>query len=143
MKPFQLDTVLDYRKKLKETARNAYEKARKSHLQTKKQLAEKKGEHAALVTKLNTLHRQGISIHEHILYETRLDYLLTEIKTLSKELQKKQQAVIRERKLLILRSKEQQVMEKLKEKQNRKWQFHLDKKEAAMLDEFAILYRNH
>ena len=31
-------------------------------------------------------------------------------------------------------------MEKLKEKQNQSWKEHLEKKEAALLDEIAIIF---
>jgi flagellar FliJ protein len=42
--------------------------------------------------------------------------------------------------MLIKRSKERKVMEKLKTRQNQAWRAHLDKKEAAMLDEIAVIF---
>jgi len=40
------------------------------------------------------------------------------------------------------KAKDRQVMEKLKERQNADWQQYLNKKEAAMLDEIAIIFHN-
>ena len=64
----------------------------------------------------------------------------SELETLKKILIEKEANVLRERENTIKRSKERKVMEKLKEKQNATWQQYLNKKEAALLDEIAVIF---
>ena len=143
MKPFQLEAVLKYRKRLKDIAQNKFEEAKKQHSTTKEKLTITRNESLHLIEKLTSIQKRGVSIEEHILFERRIEYLDTRIKVLEKELFKKQEIVVRERTFLLQKSKEQRVMEKLKEKQNIEWQHFLDKKEAAMLDEIAVLHHTN
>lgn len=140
MKPFELEAVLKYRKRLKEIAQHKFEEAKKHYNDVKVQLATKTANAQSLADTLQELQKAGITIEDHILYETRISLLRSEIESLEKQLIKKHEQVIRERKILMQKSKEQRVLEKLKEKQNRAWLQFLDKKEAAMLDEIAVIY---
>jgi len=142
MKPFSLDAVLKYRQRLKDVARNRFQEAKNQFALTNAQYTKKKEEYLTLTSTVITLQAEGISITELIRYEDRKEFLQNEIKMLEAELKKKQEFVLRERKHLLLKSKEHHVLEQLKEKQNAQWRQFLNKKEAAMLDEIAVLYRN-
>lgn len=142
MKPFSLNVVLNYRQRLKDIARNRFQKAQDQQNIVKNKLESQIAEHLALIETQTRLQVSGIDILEHIRYENRIELLKTKIVELRDQLRKKQEKVVRERAHLMKKSKEHRVLEKLKEKQNTEWQLFLDKKEAAMLDEIAILYRN-
>lgn len=140
MKPFELEAILKYRKRLKDIAQNKFEEAKNQHRSAKAEFEKMQNESSLLVEKLSHLQIRGISIQEHILFATRIEYLKAELKLLEEELTKKQAIVIQERNFLLKKSKEERVMEKLKEKRNKEWFRFLDKKEAAMLDEIAVLH---
>lgn len=142
MKPFSLDVVLKYRKRQKDRARNRYQEAQNQYNIVKQELLAQQAKRASLVNDLSQLHLQGIDITKHIRYENHIELLQTEIDLLKEKLKKKQEKIVRERTFLLKKSQEHKVMDKLKEKQNLAWQQHLEKKEATMTDEMAILYRN-
>ncbi len=71
-----------------------------------------------------------------------LDEKKNRIAELKKQLAKRKQQVTVCQNELLKKSRERQVMKKLKEKQNTAWKQYLNKKEAAMLDEIAIIYHN-
>ena len=140
MKPFELEAVIKYRKRLKDIAINKFEEAKKQFDTARSILAETKQNRETLITALVDMQRQGMDIQDHIRYETCIDFLSEEIKRLETELNRKQDAVVRARANLMKKSKDEKVMEKLKEKQNAEWRQFLEKKEAAMLDEIAVLH---
>lgn len=140
MKPFELETVLKHRKRLKDTAINKFEAAKKQLEAVRSKLAETTIERDSLIKTLARMQLQGVDIQDHIRFETRIDFLLEEIKRLQAELNKNQEAVVKARNFLMQKSKEAKVLEKLKEKQNSEWRQFLDKKEASMLDEIAVLH---
>ena len=140
MKPFELEAVLRYRKRLKDIAINKFEEAKKQFDLVRVKLAQANKERENLIDTLAGMQRQGVDIQDHIRFETRIEFLGELIKRMQGELDKKQAAVVRARNVLMQKSKEQKVMEKLKEKQNSEWRQFLDKKEAAMLDEIAVLH---
>ena len=142
MKPFELETVLKYRDRLKSIARNKLQEAQNVRDRVRDRLAAKESEYQELITNLNTLQAGGIDVLEHIRYENRIEFVSRDINSFKKQLEKKQELVIRERKHLIQKSKEHKALEKLKERQNADWKRWLDKKEAAMLDEIAVLHKN-
>lgn len=142
MKPFSLDVVLKYRKRQKDRARNRYQEAQNQYNTVKQELEAHQAEHLSLADELNRLHTQGVDITEHIRYENRLEVLQAEINLLNEKLKKKQEKIVRERAFLLKKSQEHKVLDKLKEKQNLEWQQYLEKKEATVTDEMAILYRN-
>ena len=54
-------------------------------------------------------------------------------------MQEKTETMQKEHQTLLERSKGRQILESLKEKQNRSWKEHLDKSEVSTLDEIAIV----
>lgn len=142
MKPFALDTVLSYRQRLEDIAKNNLAQARIVENEVQIQLTEQQENYRTLVTRIEQEQQQGVNIIDLISHEEHLDYIKTKIAELEKDLQKKRDHVARTRKELLKKARDRQVMEKLKERQNADWKQYLNKKEAAILDEIAIIYHN-
>ena len=142
MKPFSLDAVLDFRKRLEDLAHARFIAAQNSEQQTRTRLQEEETLYASLVDDADRRQAEGIVIDELLSLEEHLLFVKNKIQILRRELSKRCDKTEQERQNLLKKSKEKQVMEKLKEKQNKEWQQHLNKKEAAMLDEIAILYHD-
>ncbi len=140
MKPFSLDTVLNYRVQLEKIAKNRLHAADKIRAEAFLQVQQKEASFNTLIEDLAGLQSQGIEVTEMIRYEERINVEKDELETLKKVLAEKEAQVLRERENTTKRSKERKVMEKLKEKQNATWQQYLNKKEAALLDEIAVIF---
>jgi len=89
-----------------------------------------------------TLEAEGMVVDEHIRYQNRIEFISAELLKREETLNKKRAIVVQERKHLIAKSKEKRVLEKLKEKQNQEYRSFINKKEAALLDEVAVLHRS-
>lgn len=139
MKPFSLNNVLAYRKRLEDIAQNRFFEAKKVHLLVEQKLAEENGILSDLTGQSEHLQTEGVNIIELIRYEERILQIKANILAIAKNLAEKAEIVKREHQNLINRARERQIMERLKERQDRAWAAYLDKKETAMLDEIAIL----
>ena len=142
MKPFTLETVLSYRQRLEDIAKNNLAKARQAEESAQAQLADQQRNYEKLVALIDRVQREGIGISELIHHEDHLTYVKNRIVAIEKDLKKKREHVSRTRQELLRKSRERQVMEKLKERQNSAWKQYLNKKEAAILDEIAIIFHN-
>jgi len=140
MKPFSLDTVLNYRKRLEDIAKNRLFEAQSEQHAVQEKLTQEETSYTDLLNTLERLQAEGIEILELIRYEDQILFTKNRIVAIKKTLAEKISRVVAERDHLIQRSKERKIMEKLKEKQNASWREHLDKKEAALLDEIAIIF---
>jgi len=140
MKPFSLHTVLDYRGRLENLARQKLMTAEQAARQLAEKITAAEAEITAAMADLAEKQRQGIDILDHIHLEEGLDYRRRELAALRDSLTKRMEQVESARGQLQKRSQEKKVMEKLKERQNAAWRQHLNKQEAASLDEIAILY---
>jgi flagellar protein FliJ len=140
MKPFSLDTVLKYRIQLEKIAMNRLYAAEKKRAEALLQLQQKETACKSLINDLATFQSQGMNVVEMIRYEERIDVEKNELDILKITLAEKKEKVLRERENTIKRSTDRKVMEKLKEKQNAAWQHYLNKKEAALLDEIAVIF---
>jgi len=105
-------------------------------------LTEEENGYAHLLVTLERLQTEGIDILDLIRYEDQILFTKNRIISIKKTLSEKIARVANEREHLIQRSKERKIMEKLKEKQNQSWQEYLNKKEAALLDEIAIIFHD-
>jgi flagellar FliJ protein len=137
MKPFTLQTILDYRKRLEDIAQHRLIEAKKVREIIKKKLNDEKSALAIFIDETESLQVQGVGITELIRYEDRITAQKNNILAIKKNLSEKSELVQKEQQQLVMRSKERQIMERLKETQNMAWKGYLDKKEAAMLDEIA------
>ena len=139
MKPFQLDKVLDHRKRLEDIAANRMFEARRQTKLVREKLYRETKNLELLVAKTEELQSRTIRILDLINYENQIDYLKNNIHAIKHKLQEKTETMQKEHQTLLERSKDRQIMESLKEKQNRSWKEHLDKSEVSMLDEIAIV----
>lgn len=139
MKPFTLENVLAYRKRLEDIARHRFLDAKKVHQQIEQKLTEEKAVLADLSRRSERLQSEGVRITELIRFEERILQVKANVKAIDKTLADKAEIVVREHQSLINRANERQIMERLKEKQNKAWAAFLNKKETAMLDEIALL----
>ena len=142
MKPFTLETVLSYRKRLEDIAQYRFFEAKKVHQQVEQKLAEENKVLFKLSRRSEHLQSEGMDITELIRYEERILQVKANVKAIAKTLAEKADIVFREHQNLISRAKERQIMERLKERQNKAWTAFLEKKETIMLDEIAILHHD-
>ncbi|MDR3089197.1 MAG: flagellar export protein FliJ [Desulfobulbaceae bacterium] len=140
IKPFSLHTVLDYRGRLENLARQKLMTAEQAVRQLADEIAEVEAEIEERSAALAAKQHQGIDISEHIQLEEGLEYRRRQLTTLKDGMATLLENVENARGHLQKRSQEKKIMEKLKDRQNTAWRQHLDKKEAAQLDEIAILY---
>jgi flagellar FliJ protein len=137
MKPFSLQTVLNYRKRLEDIAQHRLIEAKKVQETIEKKLSAEINALAIFIAETEKLQTEGIGITELIRYEESITSQKNNIRAIKKNLTEKCQLVQNEQQNLIHRSKERQIMERLKQTQNKAWQSYLNKKEAALLDEIA------
>lgn len=140
MKPFSLGTVLSYRKRLEDIAKNRLFEAQTEKQKVEEALAQEERRYADLIEDLERRQAEGIGILDLIRCEDMIIFSKDRIIAIRKTLAEKISRVVTERAHLIERSKDHKIMEKLKEKQNQSWKEHLEKKEAALLDEIAIIF---
>ena len=95
-----------------------------------------------LIRTLEEKQKKGILALELSRFEERIQYGRTHVQLLKNTLEEKQIIVRRRRKTLLEKAKDHKVLNTLKEQQNKAWKNYLDKKEAAMLDEIAILHHD-
>jgi len=138
MKPFSLDAVLDFRKRLEEIAQNRLFKARETVRNIENRLAREELLLQETIALKEQRQLEGIEIGELIRLEEKITLQSTGIVAIKKNLKDKKQLVVKEHETLMLRSKEHQIMKRLKEEKNKAWQNYLNKKEAAMLDEIGV-----
>jgi flagellar FliJ protein len=137
MKPFALQTVLNYRKRLEDIAQHRLIEAKKVQETIERKLNDEINALAIFIAETEKLQAEGIGITELIRYEESITSQKDNIRAIKKNLTEKCELVQIEQRNLIHRSKEKQIMERLKHTQNKAWQAYLNKKEAAMLDEIA------
>lgn len=138
-KPFTLDTVLNYRKRLEDVAKSRFFEAKKIHAIIREKLVSEKNILSTFILECEELQVNGVEITKLILFEEKISAAQKNVLAIEKNIQEKAKLVDQEKANLLMRSREYQVMERLKVEQNNSWRQYLDKKEAAMLDEVAIM----
>ena len=141
MKPFTLHTVLKHRKRLKDEARDRFQRAQNQLRNRQKLLQEKEIEYEALLALKKEKEAEGITVGDHIIIHNRLGLVEIELSEFQAQVRKQSESVVYERKNLISKSKEERVLQKLKERQNSEYRRFINKKEAAYLDEISTLNR--
>jgi len=137
MKPFTMQAVLDYRLRLEEIAQHRLIEAKKIQENIKTMLADEITALRQFIDESERLQAEGIGITELIRHEERITAQKLNIQAIKKNLAEKSSIVSKEQQHLLHRSRERQIMEQLKESQNKAWKAYLNKKEMAMLDEIA------
>ena len=134
--------MLDYRRRLEDQAINKLSEARKEKEVIEEKIVLKKKTYQNVLNNRDDIQKNGCSILELITVEAKIDFTIKQIQELETVLSNKEAYVQRAHQSLLKRSKEKQILEKLRDKQNIAWRKYLNKKEAAMLDEIAILRYN-
>jgi flagellar protein FliJ len=137
MKPFTLQSVLDYRRRLEELAQYRLADAKKVQEAVEQKLSVERHSLERSIDELDSLQKEGIGINELIRHEQRITAQQHNVQLIEKNLTEKTHLVQQEQHNLLICSRERQIMEQLKETQNTAWQAYVNKKEAAMLDEIA------
>jgi flagellar protein FliJ len=138
MKPFSLQTVLNYRNRLEDIAQHRLAEAKKVQHTIEKRLQEEQYSLTLFIEEAERLQKEGIGITELIRHEERITAQKMNIQAIAKNLTEKNDIVEKEQQNLVRRSMDRQILERLKDSQNSAWKGYLDKKEAAMLDEIAV-----
>lgn len=139
MKPFALHAVLKYRHQLEDQALQSLAQAMAEETRLRQALNQVEEELAELYHDLQRDKEQGTTVDRLILFDQRIDLVKTQVAERRTALEKQQLQVNKRRQQLLKASKDRKVIEKLKEQQNAAYKHHLDKLEAGMLDEIAVL----
>ncbi len=139
MKPFSLQTVLKHRKQMVDMAVNRLAEAEKKRKLLYSKLQENEKRYSELLTLLAERQNNGMAVEELIRFEEHIIFLKAKIVELAEKVEDADEVVLRAKTHVLNKSKEKQIMEKLRDRQNLAWKLHLDKKETAMLDEIAVM----
>ncbi len=139
MKPFSLDSVLRHRKRQESLARNKFTEAKEVAEMTGRRYREEQRKLTALLQEIDKMQQNGIEITTLIRYQEQVSRRKDQIIAIEKNLKEKKNLVRQTRQNLLTKTRERQIMEQLREEQNRAWRRHLEKKEAMMLDEIAVM----
>lgn len=139
MKPFTMHAVLKYRQQLEDVARQNVHRALQQAARLQEALLRSEEELTGLHRDLQQESKKGITSDRLLLFERRMHLVQNEIIRRRKDFDKHQLMVTKKRQQLVNASKDRKVMEKLQEQQNAAFRKSLARKEAAMLDEIAVL----
>lgn len=139
MKPFTLHAVLKYRHQLEDRALQSLTQALEVETRLREALHQVEAELAELYDGLQRDKEQGTTVDRLILFDQRIDMVKPQVVERRAALEKQQLQVTKQRQQLLKASKDRKVIEKLREQQNAAYKHHLDKLEAGMLDEIAVL----
>jgi len=140
--PFSLDSVLKFRKRQENLAQEQFVQARIDAERAVKELKAAESTQENLIRDLEIEQKKGLLVQDLARFENRIQYGKNQIELLQKNCQKKDAVTQRKRKYLIEKSTEFKTLDSLKEQQNKTWNDYLEKQEAAMLDEIAILHHD-
>lgn len=141
-KPFSLDSILKFRKREKDLALEKVVRAQLAVKQATVALESAKNELETLIVGLETRQIDGISVEELSRYEERIQYQRGKILALKNNHENTQKKLHQKRLKLLEKAKDHKTLTALKEQQHRTWKEYINKKEAAMLDEIAILHHD-
>jgi len=139
MKPFSMEPVLRYRQQLEDEARQKLFADLEKEEEIRTELTRTAGSLSRLYADLTLERIQGTTVARLLLFENHMVIKQEKIKLLQADLEKQEKVVERRRRHLLQASQDKKALEKLKERQNLAYKKYRDKKEAAMLDEIAIL----
>lgn len=139
MKPFSMHAVLKYRQRLEDVARQNMHRALEQEARLRDALIRSQDELASLHRDLQQESTGGTTADRLLLFEYRIDLVKEQIIRRQNDLDKQQIQVAKKRQYLVKTSKDKKIMEKLQEQQNAAFQRSLVRREAAVLDEIAVL----
>ena len=139
MKPFAMEPVLRYRQQLEDEARQKLFADLKKEEEIQRRLTRATEELSNLYANLSLERTRGTTVDRLLLFDRRILLEQKKIKELQADLEQQEQVIERRRRHLLQASQDKKALEKLKEKQNHAYKRFIDKKEAIMLDEIAVL----
>ena len=141
MKPFSLHAVRKFRNQLETRALQDLAQAMEVERQLREALENTEGELNELYTDLQRDTEQGTSVDRLIMFDQRIHLVKEQLHQRKKAVEKQQGQVAQQRQNLLKASKDRKIIEKLEEQQNAAYKKYLEKLEAGMLDEIAVLSR--
>ncbi len=139
-KPFSLDIVLKVRKRKEDLAQQKFIQALAVQKEVENKLSTTRTKLQEVIDLLEIKQHEGMLAVELGRFEESITYTHGEIKSLRKLFREKKKISENKRNRLIEKSRDYKVLQELKERQNKAWKQYIDKKEANMLDEIAILH---
>ncbi len=138
VKKFKLQSVLNYRQSLEDQAKQNLS----ASLQRKK-LMEEELEHQRqsvqqLDSELKERQQEGMTIAEIELFESQIQHRQRLYDEIQQQLEQLERQILNEREELLKTSRERQIMDKLKEKQEAEFLKELNRKERETLDEISL-----
>lgn len=143
MAPFKLNTVLKHRQRLEDIARNKFIEAKEMADNVLKRRNSEKVRLLKILEEREKRQKEGIEITMLLRYEEMVTRLETNLKGIEKNLREKKKLVEQMHAGLLTHTKERQAMEQLRDEQNRAWRKEIERKEAQMLDEIAVMRHNN
>jgi flagellar FliJ protein len=143
MAPFKLNTVLKHRQRLEDIARNKFIEAKEMADNVLNRRNSEKIRLLKILEEREKRQKEGIEITMLLRYEEMVTRLETNLKGIEKNLREKKKLVEQMHAGLLTHTKERQAMEQLRDEQNRAWRKEIERKEAQMLDEIAVMRHNN
>jgi len=143
MKPFTLHAVSKFRNQLETRALQELAQAMEKERQLREAFELTSRELEELYAGLQRDKEHGTTVDRLIMFDQRIDLIQEELHKRKKALEKQRGQVAKKRQHLLQASKNRKIIEKLEEQQNAAYKKHLDKLEAGMLDEIAVLSHEH
>lgn len=139
--PFKLQPVLNYRRSLEDQAQQKLAESLNLQRQLEERAVVQCSELAAYDEELKSRQKYGVDAAELMLYEERIAHGRRQIRRIQEQLTVLEERIAAEREKLLEASRERQIMEKLKEKQNSAYRREQDRKERTLLDEISLRNR--
>ncbi len=138
-KPFSLDSILRFRKRQEELAQKNFIRKQLESDRAVRDLKQAESTFQALIAFLEEKQTLGVTIDELARFEERIQFERIQIEKFKKILTIKKKEVSQKRTVLLEKMKDYKTLDTLKDDQNKLWKKYIEKKEAAMIDEMAIL----
>lgn len=138
MKPFTLTKVLKYRKQMEDVAALQLAHAQQQLQIAQRDLEKVENDLRRLITDLDTFQEVGISIEKLMCFENRISWLKKEREKYTAIFESALENANTKRSIVLEKSKNKKILEKLKKKQDQQWHKYQNKRENDILDEIAV-----
>ncbi len=136
---FRYESLLVYRNHLKEKAETDLARAIEALRASEHALADFVQDRRRASAELEADLGRALGAATMRSYVDYLSYMDEKVRAQAADVAKQEIAVRRERKQLLLRTKEYRIMENLKEKDRVKWMLEQERRERILLNEIAVL----
>lgn len=140
MKPFRLQTVLEYRKRREDEVQKRVMIAREHLRQLLTEREAMELDVSRLCQECAQAKLDSLQLPEIMLYEQCIAFKKQQILASNQRIDEQETRVHEEQKELVQARQEKRILEKLKEKRRAAESFRLQQEEKKVLDEIAVLY---